>query len=146
MDRKMRETIDAIFINALRIFNVHIALAKGILVNHSNQPMDRYKALPKEKNENDLPIRKIATFLNIDLEHEMSNSNFTTDSKMLENTIKIFMDDVVRMQKELEKFEQNRAERDAMEQKKSREEKGDKIEYFISNTEQRRNKSLNIKC
>lgn len=98
-DGKMERTIESVFYNALVVFDIHCSLAKGIFTDRNNQPMDRYKALPKKRTVENLDIRKIAIFLSLDSEHEMSNSNgFATDSRMLENTVKLFMTDVVNMQ------------------------------------------------
>lgn len=144
-DGKMERTIEAIFKNALVIFEMHCALAKGILTNRNNVSIDCHKALSKDVNEEDLPVRKIANFLDLDSEHKIPNRDrFTTDSKSLENTINLFMSDVVSMRKEQQDVEQVKKRRATMEKGKG-EGKQD-LDTLIGHSEQQSNEGTKIKC
>ena len=135
-DGKMERTIENVYKYAVTAFEKHCALAKGILTDRSNQPMDRYKALPKEITGEKLYIRKIAQFLTLDPEHETSDSNdFATDSRLLENTIDLFMKDVKKVRSQQLEREQEKEKRDTGVGKESKE----SLDSNINNAKGRRN-------
>lgn len=146
IDFKMERTIKSIYKNALHIFDEHCSLAKGILSTYRSQPIDRYNALPKNKNESELPIRKIASFLSIDSVQKISNRGcFTTDSKMLEKTIESFMRDVDCVYKKQREYEEMVKHQEAQEKKEGKE-RGIRIDSSINNSADRSRNKTKKKC